>query len=72
MTTDTAVPHRKPEKLLRLRELESLLSISKSVIYEGMKEGTFPQSIRLSTRAVAWRESDIAQWQDQRQKGGVK
>lgn len=61
---------RKPEKLYRLHELEALLSFKKSSIYAGMKAGTFPHCIRLSTRAVAWRESDIATWQAQRQQAG--
>jgi prophage regulatory protein len=65
-------PARKPEKLLRLPEVESLTGLRKSSIYAGMKASppTFPYCIRLSTRAVAWRESDIATWQAQRQPAG--
>lgn len=63
---------RKPEKLLRLPEVESLTGLKKSSIYAGMKASppTFPHCIRLSTRAVAWRETDIATWQSQRQQAG--
>lgn len=57
----------KPENLLRLPAVEMLTALKKSSIYAGMKAGTFPHCIRLSTRAVAWRESDIATWQAQRQ-----
>ena len=59
---------RKPEKLLRLPAVESLTGLKKSSIYAGMKASppTFPYCVRLSTRAVAWRESDIAVWQAQR------
>ena len=66
-------PPRKPEKLLRLPEVESLTGLKKSSIYAGMKASppTFPCCLRLSTRAVAWRESDIATWQAQRQLAGV-
>lgn len=62
----------KPEKLLRLPEVESLTGLKKSSIYAGMKASppTFPHCVRLSVRAVAWRESDIANWQAQRQKAG--
>jgi|GEM_PF-1308233 len=60
-------PARKPEKYLRLPDVESLSALKKSSIYSGMRAGTFPACIRLSARAVAWRESDIAQWQDTRQ-----
>lgn len=64
--------YRKPEKLLRLPEVESLTGLKKSSIYAGMKASppTFPYCVRLSTRAVAWRESDIATWQAQRQQSG--
>lgn len=61
---------RKPERLLRLPEVESLTGLKKSSIYAGMKAGTFPHCIRLSTRAVAWPESRIATWQSQRQQTG--
>jgi len=59
----------KPEKLLRLPDVESLTGLKKSSIYAGMKASppTFPYCVRLSSRAVAWRESDIAAWQAQRQ-----
>lgn len=69
----TASPQpAKPEKLLRLKTVEELTGLRKSSIYAGMKASppTFPHCVRLSVRAVAWRESDIATWQAQRQQGG--
>lgn len=60
-------PTRKPEKLLRLPDVESLTGLKKSSIYFLAKGGSFPKPLRLSARAVAWRESDIAQWQATRQ-----
>jgi prophage regulatory protein len=67
-TSMNAAALAKPERLLRLPEVESLTGLKKSSIYAGMKAipPTFPDCIRLSTRAVAWRESDIAAWQAQR------
>ena len=70
MQTNPNTSIRKPERLFRLSELEALLGLKKSSIYAGMKAGTFPRCIRLSVRAVGWRESDIAAWQAQRQHGG--
>lgn len=61
---------RKPEKLLRLPEVEALTSLRRTTIYAGMKAGTFPKHVRLSARCVAWRESDIATWQAQRLQAG--
>ena len=60
----------KPEKMLRLPAVEELTGLRKSSLYAGARNGTFPQPVRLSARAVAWRESDIAIWQAQRQKTG--
>lgn len=68
--TNANTQRGKPERLLRLPDVESLTSLRKSSIYSGMKDGTFPCSVRLSARAVAWRESDIAAWQAQRQQTG--
>lgn len=57
----------KAQRLLRLPDVERLTGLKKSSLYAGMKAGTFPACVRLSVRAVAWRESDIAAWQAQRQ-----
>lgn len=67
MQTNPLGQLRKPEKLFRLSELEALTGLKKSSIYAGMRAGTFPPCVRLSVRAVAWRESDIAAWQAERQ-----
>lgn len=69
--TNPSEQPRKPEKYLRLPEVESLTGLKKSSIYAGMKAGTFPRCIRLSARAVAWPESRIATWQAQRQQAGA-
>ena len=55
------------ERYLRLRDVEALVGLKKSTIYALMKSTppAFPQSIRLSARAVGWRESDLLKWQAQ-------
>ncbi len=55
-----------PGKLLRLPRVQDLTSIGKSSIYAGVKAGTFPAPVRLSARAVGWRESQIFQWIESR------
>lgn len=67
MSTESTNQSAKPERLLRLRDVESLTALKKSSIYALMKTGQFPPCLRLSLRAVAWRESDIAAWQAKRQ-----
>ncbi|WP_232222319.1 helix-turn-helix transcriptional regulator [Thioalkalivibrio paradoxus] len=34
----------------------------KATIYAAMAAGTFPRPVRIGSRAVAWRSSDIAAW----------
>ena len=57
----------KPEKLLRLPEVEALTGLKKTSLYNGAHDGSFPKPIRISARCVAWRESDLLAWQAQRQ-----
>lgn len=59
------------ERFLRLPEVEHRVSIRKSQIYAGIKNKTFPAPIRLSTRAVAWPESVIQNWINERIRAGV-
>lgn len=56
----------KPEPLLRLPAVEALTGLKKTTIYAGAHAGTFPKPLKLSARCIAWRASDIAQWQAQR------
>lgn len=45
--------------LLRRPEVERRTGLKRSSIYSLMKEGAFPQSVALSQRAVAWVESEV-------------
>jgi prophage regulatory protein len=60
------------EKLLRLPAVEARTSIRKSQIYAGVKAKTFPAPIKLSTRAVAWTESSISNWINERIRAGAR
>jgi prophage regulatory protein len=53
--------HRKltDENYMKLKEVLSLLRISKSTWYAGISRGEFPQPVRIGTRTVLWKESDI-------------
>lgn len=59
-----------PSKLVRLPVVESLTGLKRSSIYKAMREFTFPGSVRLSARAVAWRESEVLAWCAERTKTG--
>lgn len=60
------------QKLIRRHQVEDVTGLGRSAIYALMAQGEFPRPIRISQRAVAWRESDIAEWIEQRStKSGV-
>ena len=52
--------------LLTRREVERRTGLSRSTIYRKMSEGTFPVPLKVSERAVRWRESDIRAYVDSR------
>jgi prophage regulatory protein len=54
------------DRLIRLRELVKLLSISRANVYRLMKMRKFPQSIKLTERTVAWRLSELEAWIQER------
>ena len=51
-------------RLINLREVQRLNSLSRASIYRGIAAGTFPPPIRLTPagRRVGWREADIQVW----------
>lgn len=56
----------KTERFLRLTEVMTRTGLSRSAIYLNISEGKFPQNINLSTRSVAWLESEIDAWMKDR------
>ena len=49
-------------KLHRLPEVKDLTGLSRSTIYNRMREGTFPKSITLGPNTVGWLHEDIQKW----------
>lgn len=47
------------ERLLRLRQILELVSVSKSTWYAGVKSNRFPRGRKITERCVVWRESEI-------------
>ncbi len=54
------------ERFLRLPTVEAMTGLSKRTIYRLIEAGDFPENIKLTARAVAWRESEVVAWQRQR------
>lgn len=49
-------------RVLRLPEVMDRCGLGRSSIYQYMKDGRFPKSIQLGSKAVAWSEQSIDEW----------
>lgn len=56
------------KKFLRLPSVIDRTGYSRSSIYALVAKGEFPRMYRLGGRAVAWLESEVEEWIDQRSK----
>lgn len=52
----------KKERFLRLADVMARTGLSRSSIYLSISKGNFPKNINLSSRSVAWLESEIDAW----------
>ena len=50
------------EKFIRRPAVEAQIRLGRSTIYKLMSEGKFPLPVKLTKKAVAWRQSDIDAW----------
>ena len=48
--------------LLRLSEVQILVSLKKTAIYSRVKAGVFHEPVTLGERCVRWRTEDIEAW----------
>ncbi len=51
---------------LRMPNVLTRTSLSRSSVYDLMSKGCFPKQIKLSERAVGWLESEIDDWMESR------
>ena len=48
--------------ILRRRQVEQRTGLSRSTLYQYMKDGYFPKPVPLGPRAVGWLESEVSDW----------
>jgi len=48
--------------ILRRPQVQQRTGLSRSTLYQYIKEGVFPASVSLGPRAVGWLESDVSDW----------
>lgn len=56
-----------PDRFLRLSAVLERTGLSRATLYRKVQEGAFQRQVQISERCVAWRESAIAQWMEERQ-----
>ena len=49
-------------QLLRVKDIEQELRISRTTTWWLVKVGAFPPPLRIAPKAIAWRRSDIEAW----------
>lgn len=59
--------NRPVPQILRLREVLARTGLSRSSLYQLSSQGKFPRPVRLTERAVGWREGDVNRWIDSRE-----
>ena len=50
------------ERLLTMQEITSMTGLGRRTIYDQMRRGVFPVSLKLGERAIRWRLSEIEEW----------
>lgn len=68
--TNHPTPAIARDRLIRISEVESLIGCKKSTVYNMLKNKTFPKPIRFSSRMVAWSETAVLQWMQDRINAG--
>jgi prophage regulatory protein len=48
--------------ILRRKQVENRVGLSRTTIYQQVNDGLFPRSINIGPRAVGWLSSEIDAW----------
>lgn len=55
-------PQVKRDRLLRLPDVEAVTGLKRSTLYLLMRRDEFPKCVQVTPRCVAWPESAVLQW----------
>jgi len=55
-------PRNAPLRLLRLRDVCALCGLSRTSIYQAVKDGNFPPPVAIGARARAWIQQEVEAW----------
>ncbi|WVD62842.1 AlpA family transcriptional regulator [Orbus mooreae] len=65
-TNNTHSLNNQPRCILRLPEVIRRTGFKRSHVYQLIREGKFPQSMRIGVRSVGWDSYDVQQWIEER------
>ncbi len=49
-------------RLIKIKEVIKMTSLSRATIYKYMADGSFPKPVSLGAKAVAWVEDEVENW----------
>lgn len=50
------------EKLVRMKRVIEMTTLSRTTLWRMVRQGRFPQPVKISRNRVAWREYDVVAW----------
>ena len=56
--------------LLNRHEVQHIVKMPRSTLYQAITEGDFPRPIRVGKRSVRWFEDEVAAWMESRERAG--
>lgn len=49
-------------RIIRIRDVIAITSMSRSAVYAAVKAGTFPRQVKLSARSAGWVLGEVLDW----------
>ena len=59
-------------RLLDRHEVEGMVKMPRSTLYESMANGNFPKPIQVGKRSVRWFEDEVVAWMESRKRAGPR
>lgn len=66
ITNEQTTKQNQELRLINLKDVVTRTALSKSTIYQLIKDGAFPKSVSITTRRVAWLAHEIDSWLSER------
>lgn len=61
-----------PNSILRAKEVQALLGISRSTLWRMCRRSEFPQTRKITQRLIGWRAIEVFAWIESREPGSAR